>query len=58
MKTIKKEEKMKKKKEQKLRSGKITVCDLAPTLKRDEQIRIRGGSDKNRAGVTILPVYC
>jgi hypothetical protein len=58
MKTKKKEETMKEKKEKKLRSGKITVCDLAPTLERDEQIRIKGGFDKDLVGVTILPVYC
>jgi hypothetical protein len=49
---------MKEKKEKKLRSGKITVCDLAPTLDRSEQMRIKGGFDKDLVGVTILPVYC
>jgi len=58
MKTIKKEETMKEKKEKKLRLGKITVCALAFSLERDEQIRIKGGVDKDLVGVTILPVYC
>jgi hypothetical protein len=58
MKTMKKEETMKEKKEKKLRLDKITVCDLAFSLERDEQIRIKGGVDKNLLGITILPVYC
>ena len=49
---------MKEKKEKKLRLDKITVCDLAFSLERDEQIRIKGGVDKNLLGITILPVYC
>ena len=55
---MKKEETMKEKKEKKLRLDKITVCDLAFSLERDEQIRIKGGVDKNLLGITILPVYC
>jgi hypothetical protein len=57
-KTIEEEEKMKQKKEKKLRLVKTTLNDLAPTLDRDEQIRIKGGFDKEFVGVTILPVYC
>ncbi|MGD2089912.1 MAG: hypothetical protein PVH61_27295 [Candidatus Aminicenantes bacterium] len=49
---------MKEKREKKLRLDKITVCDLVPTLERDEQLRIKGGFNKDLVGVTILPVYC
>lgn len=49
---------MKQKKEKKLRLGKATLNDLAPTLDRDEQIRIKGGFNKDLVGITILPVYC
>lgn len=49
---------MEEKKEKKLFSGKITVCDLASSLGRDEQIRIKAGFEKGLVGITILPVYC
>jgi hypothetical protein len=58
MKTIKKEETMKEKKEKKLRLDKITVQDFGSVLDGDQQKEIKGGSDANLFGLTNIPVVC
>jgi hypothetical protein len=59
MKTIKKEETMKEKKEKKLNLNKITIQDLDFVLDRVEQNEVRGGSGGETApGTTKIPVIC
>jgi hypothetical protein len=58
MKTIKKEETMKEKKEKKLRLDKITIQDFGSVLDGDQQKEIKGGSDTNLFGLTNIPVVC
>lgn len=48
---------MKEKKESKLRLNKSTIQDLE-SLNLDEQKVIKGGTDSNTKGTTIVPVYC
>jgi hypothetical protein len=50
-------ERMKQKKEKKLRLGKETIQDLNTVLDRDEQKRVQGGT-AGQQGTTEVPVYC
>lgn len=58
MKTIKKEEAMKEKKEKKLRLDKVTIQDFDSVLDGDRQKQIKGGSDVNLYGLTNIPIVC
>jgi hypothetical protein len=51
-------EKMKQKKEKKLRLGKETIQDLNTGLDRDEQKRVKGGTGTSQQGTTEVPIYC
>lgn len=52
------EERMKQKKEKKLRLGKQTIQDLNTVLDRDDQKRVKGGSFNCQAGTTQVPIFC
>jgi hypothetical protein len=54
----KKGENMKPKKEKKLSLRKETIQDLDNILDKDEQQRVKGGSDTDTKGTTQVPIYC
>jgi hypothetical protein len=58
MKTIKKEETMKEKKEKKLNLNKITIRDFDSVLDGDQQKQIKGGSGAIPFGLTNIPIVC
>ena len=49
---------MKPKKENKLRLNKTTIQDLDTVLDRDEQKRIKGGSESHQSRDTQIPIFC
>jgi hypothetical protein len=49
---------MKPKKEKKLYLGKMTIQDLEKALDRDEQQKVKGGSQTTNPGTTDVPFYC
>ena len=53
-------ERMKQKKEKKLRLGKETIQDLNTVLDRDEKKRLKGGTGTgtSQQGTTEVPIYC
>jgi hypothetical protein len=49
---------MKRKRATKLNLGKLTIQNLSTVLDRDEQKRVKGGSENGQAGTTQVPIYC
>jgi len=49
---------MKPKKGKKLSLKKETIQDLIIILDRNEQNKVKGGTDTNTEGTTRVPVYC
>jgi len=49
---------MKQKKEKKLRLSKETIQDLENVLDKDDQKRVKGGSQSEYVGITQVPIYC
>lgn len=42
----------------KLHLDKLTIQNLSAVLDRDEQKRIKGGSENCQQGTTQVPIYC
>jgi hypothetical protein len=49
---------MKPKKVKRIRLGKETIRNLDKVLDREEQKRVKGGTDVNPPGLTQVPIYC
>jgi hypothetical protein len=52
------EERMKQKKEKRLCLDKQTIQNLDTVLDRDDQKRVKGGTDTIEPGTTQVPVFC
>jgi hypothetical protein len=50
--------KMKQKKEKKLRLDKETIQNLDIVLDKDDQERVKGGTNNGYPGTTDVPVHC